>query len=186
MCVSESFVNRHPLFTKIQKEHNTILNKVRDCLTRDERKSILNWLENAENEHHRKEETLLFSALLSKKASISGPFCVLYFDQHIFDRPADLAKKLTGQAITWNEYQNIFKENKTSLNIPVEEHQALYTLLTYLRKNQAILTDTEFDKIFNSYFELLELHIVKEERCFFRVCEDLLSTDELDQINSLW
>jgi len=188
MCLQKPLEVKHPLFQIIQKEHEKIVEVLQACKTTTERKNILDWLIlETEDKHHRKEETFLFSALLPKKnLSQGGPYCVLYFDEHLQNRPADLAKEITGKDLEWLERQKTFKDQKSPLDIPLEEHQTLHSLLHFMKSPQAQADENKFNRIFEEYQQLLERHITKEERCFFRVCEMLLSPLELTSIAELW
>ena len=58
--------------------------------------------------------------------------------------------------------------------------------IDFLIEKKDILSDIEFLRNFESYVYLLKHHNVKEEKCFFRVCELCLSQAELDYIYAKW
>ena len=66
------------------------------------------------------------------------------------------------------------------------ETVALQLLRHFVTQKKDILSDIEFLRNFESYVNLLKHHNVKEEKCFFRVCELCLSQAELDQIYANW
>lgn len=186
MCRLE--LKKHNLFLQIISEHEQCLSRIEQSITIDQKKDILNWLWiEIENKHHYKEESLIYSVLAQKKKlTEGGPFCTLYFDEHITNRPNDKVKVLIQKEPSWQPHQLIYKVNQSPLNIPLEEHRALRELLVYLLENQQNMSDQQFLKIYENYVSLLKHHNTKEEKCFFRVCETCLSQTELDDILSKW
>ncbi len=179
---------KHDLFLQIISEHEHCLSLIEQAVTIVQKKQILDWLWiEIENKHHNKEDTLIYPVLFKKKKMTEGgPFCTLYFDEHIMNRPSDKVKSLINKEPSWQPHQIFYKENQSPLNIPLEEHRSLRELLVYLIENQQNLTDQHFLKIYEGYVSLLKLHVAKEEKCFFRVCETCLSQTELDEILSKW
>ncbi len=181
-------LEKNDLFKRIISEHAECSKVIEQAQTITDKKNILEWLWNVvENEHHYKEEKLIYPILAKKKKLMEGgPFCTLYFDEHITNRPSEICKKITNKDVSWQDHQIGFKANPTSLNIPLEEHRSLRDILIFLIEKKDILSDIEFLRNFESYVYLLKHHNVKEEKCFFRVCELCLSQAELDQIYDNW
>ena len=186
VCNSE--IKKHDLFLQIISEHEQCLSRIELAITIAQKKDILDWLwTEIENKHHFKEESLIYPVLAQKKKlTEGGPFCTLYFDEHIVNRPSDKVKALIQKEPSWQSHQLIYKENQSPLSIPLEEHRSLRELLVYLIENQKNISDQQFLKIYDNYVNLLKHHNTKEEKCFFRVCEICLSQIELDEIFSKW
>lgn len=182
------YLEKNALFEKIILEHKECIQVIEQAQSIFEKKQILEWLWNVnENEHHYKEEILIYPVLAKKKKLIEGgPFCTLYFDEHITNRPSEISKKITGTDLSWQKHQFEFKLNPTPLNIPLEEHRSMRDILFFIREKKDILSNDEFLNCFSNYVTLMKHHIAKEEKCFFRVCELCLSQDELDQIYINW
>ncbi|MCM2354483.1 MAG: hypothetical protein NDI63_12775 [Pseudobdellovibrio sp.] len=146
----------------------------------------LNWLkQNAVLKHQYNEEKLIFTKLLKKeRLKEGGPFCVLFFDEHVISPPAQLVKKYTTKDLTYCEHQDVFKKDRSPLEIPLEEHVSLENLL------ESLLAKPDEGLIDHPALVLLETlfhrHHEKEEKCFFKICESLLLPHEIDEILSLW
>lgn len=181
-------IKRHDLFLQIILEHEQCLSRIEQANTITQRKDILGWLwTEIENKHHYKEESLIYPVLAQKKKlTEGGPFCTLYFDEHITNRPNDKVRALIQKEPSWQSHQLVYKENQSPLNIPLEEHRSLRELLAYLIENQKNLSNQQFLRIYENYVDLLKHHNTKEEKCFFRVCETCLTQTELDDILSKW
>ncbi|MBK9323528.1 MAG: hypothetical protein IPM97_11405 [Bdellovibrionaceae bacterium] len=176
------------LFGVIRNEHERLLKLVDGALGIVQQKEILSELwQFGEEEHHAREETLLFSKLLEKdRLREGGPFCVLYFDEHLSNSPGNRVQALLGSEPLWHPRQSIFKENHSPLSIPLEEHRSMRHLLLFLIQNQKSMSDQHFRIVFSSYSNILRHHIAKEEKCFFCLCEKLLTAEELVQIEHDW
>lgn len=134
---------------------------------------------------HRLEEKLIYTKLeANPRLSEGGPYCTLYYDNHITNPPSKLVRTLTGADLEWESHHLQFKNSKTSLLIPLEEHRALKALAEYMLQHQ--LAKPDFDKVYSAFASLLELHLTKEARCFFRVCQALLTAEDLDRIAEQW
>ncbi len=181
-------LEKSALFNRIISEHDECRKAIEQAQSLNDKKKLLDWLwKVVENEHHFKEEKLIYPVLAkNKKINEGGPFCTLYFDEHITNRPSEVCKKITNKDVSWQEHQIDFKENPTSLNIPLEEHRSLRDILKFLIENKERLSDDEFLKNFGIYENMLKHHNAKEEKCFFRVCELCLSQAELDYIYAKW
>lgn len=178
----------HPLFSTILHEHTCIRNSILEALTTEHRKRLLDWLwEEVEEGNHFREEAKLFRAVLGHpNLQEGGPFCSLYFDEHLSRPPREIARKMTGQDLVWLDRQAMFKDTRTSLDIPLEEHRAAHVMLGYLRARRDFLSEDQFNKDFETYKSLLFRHMEKEERCFFRMCGTLLTEQQLDSVLAAW
>ncbi len=176
------------LFGLIKSEHERLLKLVDGATSIARQKEILSALwEFGEEQHHAREEVLLFSRLLDKdRLREGGPFCVLFFDEHIVNSPRSRVQALLGSEPSWLPHQLQFKERHSPLSIPVEEHRSMRHLLQYLLQRQNTLSDQRFAVLFAVYAEILRHHVAKEEKCFFCLCEKLLTTEELEQIEDEW
>lgn len=180
-------LTEHPLFARIQEEHEACRRQIEAAKSIVQKKSLLLWLRAADEDHHRREEIHLFTRLLGKpRLREGGPYCVFYFDEHICNPPRDLALKITGSPPLWLPEQEIFHQNTSPLDIPVEEHRTLRALLDYLISEQEKMSDSAFQTIFQTYVDVLLRHMTKEERCFFKLCQQVLEEKELDEIWQDW
>lgn len=185
MCIDPI---QHPLFIQIISEHQRHMDLIQQAVTVGDKKNILDqlWSE-IENEHHLKEEQLIYPILFQKKKlTEGGPFCTLYFDEHIMNRPSEIVKKITDHDPSWLDHQIFYKENPSPLNIPLEEHRSTREILMHLIQKRNQMQDSEFLVGFENYVRLLKHHNAKEEKCFFRVCAQCLSQSELDGLFSGW
>lgn len=168
------------------REHGLTNVCLEELLSSKNPKVQLNWLkQNAVLKHQYNEEKLIFTKLLKKeRLKEGGPFCVLFFDEHVISPPAQLVKKYTTKDLTYCEHQDVFKKNRSPLEIPLEEHVALENLL------ESLLAKPDEDLIDHQALVLLETlfhrHHEKEEKCFLKICESLLLPHEIDEILSLW
>lgn len=168
------------------REHGLTNVCLEELLSSKNPKVQLNWLkQNAVLKHQYNEEKLIFTKLLKKeRLKEGGPFCVLFFDEHVISPPAQLVKKYTTKDLTYCEHQDVFKKDRSPLEIPLEEHVALENLL------QSLLAKPDEDLIDHPALVLLETlfhrHHEKEEKCFLKICESLLLPHEIDEILSLW
>lgn len=181
-------LEEHALFKKLLNDHELIKSKITEATTTSEKRALLPWLiQEVEDKQHYQEEILIYPKLFKNpRLSEGGPYCTLYFDIHISNPPESLATRLTGTTPDWQGHQNIFKTQHTPILIPLKEHRSLRHILIYLSQNSPSLDDKEFEKLFQSYQQLLFHHLTKEARCFFRVCQTLLSESELNMIDQLW
>ncbi|WP_409479065.1 hypothetical protein [Pseudobdellovibrio sp. HCB154] len=168
------------------REHGLTNVCLEELLSSKNPKVQLNWLkQNAVLKHQYNEEKLIFTKLLKKeRLKEGGPFCVLFFDEHVISPPAQLVKKYTTKDLTYCEHQDVFKKDRSPLEIPLEEHVALENLL------QSLLAKPDENLIDHPALVLLETlfhrHHEKEEKCFLKICESLLLPHEIDEILSLW
>lgn len=176
----------HPLFLNLKRDHDKIRSKLKDASTVQSQRNLLDWLwKEVEVSLHRQEEILLYPLLEGKpQLAEGGPYCTLYYDHHLNHPPAKEAQKITGKEVGWEPHQEHFRELQTSLLIPLEEHRSLHAILKHLRESP--LPDSSFQMAFEAYRSLLDLHLTKEERCFFRVCQSLLTKAELDTLLAKW
>lgn len=181
-------LNEHKLFALIRQEHAAGLEKINHATTTIEKMELLLWLWfEIENSLHQKEELYLFSELLNRSGlSEGGPYCVLYFDEHITNRPQQQAMKITQQEPTWSKHQIQFKMKQSPLDIPLEEHRSMRSILEYLIAHRDTLKEEQFHDAFDAYAKLYRHHTKKEEQCLFCVCHRLLSNDDLDLVYEKW
>lgn len=178
----------HELFQLIKAEHQLCDEKIKLAKTITDKKNLLDWLyTEIETKHHIKEEKIIFPILFTKPGlKEGGPYCVLYFDEHLMNPPLNQFKSVTKTNPTHLEHESFYQTNPSSLDIPMEEHVCLRNYIQYLIQNKSTLTDSEFEKVFFIYTQLLEKHTRKEEKCFFVVCANSLTKEELDLMAEKW
>lgn len=168
------------------REHGQTNVCLEELLISKNPKIQLDWLkQNSVFKHQYNEEKLIFPKLLKKeRLKEGGPFCVLFFDEHVINPPAQLVKKYTAKDLTYCEHQDVFKKDRSPLEIPLEEHVSLENLL------EKLLAKPDENLIDHPALVLLETlfhrHHEKEEKCFLKICESLLLPHEIDEILSLW
>ncbi len=181
----------HPLFIEMMNEHKAILSLIANAESKLQepcfKKLLIEIHEVAEQKHHHKEETLLFKKIyLNKHIHEGGPMCTFFYDFHMMERPRQKVEKIIQKELSIEPHQNEILITKCPLVIPIEEHQSGKDLLIYLIENFENL-DPQLKK---SYFELYKSiqvsHINKEENCLYRMCADLLSPQEADEILEEW
>lgn len=157
-----------------------------ELLTSKKPRFQLDWLmQNAVLKHQYNEEKLIFTKLFKKeRLKEGGPFCVLFFDEHVITPPAELVKKYTKKDLTYCEHQDVFKKTRSPIEIPLEEHVSLASLIeTLLLKPDESLTDHPALVLLETLFHR---HHEKEEKCFLKICESLLLPHEIDEILNMW
>lgn len=184
--MSKDNTNIEALRALIEHEHQ-IINSYLDVLQLSKKpQEQLNWLkQNAILKHQFNEERLIFSKLLNNvRLKEGGPLCVLYFDEHVINPPAEVVKKIIHKDLVYCPYQSEIKKKQSPLNIPLEEHVALGNLLTALlqKPNEELVQHLDLFKL----QDLFHKHHEKEEKCFMKVCESLLIPRDVDEILSLW
>lgn len=179
-------IEEHSVFRLLKAEHTQIRNRISQANTAQEQRSLLDWLwREVEGRLHSQEETLLYPLVAANpRLAEGGPYCTHYFDQHLNNSPSQKAKSLTGSEAGWEERQRSFCDLQSPILIPLEEHRSLKHILRYLIETQ--LSDADFLLAFEIYRSLLYLHLTKEERCFFRVCQSLIAKPELDELQRRW
>ncbi len=175
------------LYSLLHNEHMLIeaqLEKLQS--SNKEQKELIIWLRtNAIQKHNFNEETLLFPILLNKKRlHEGGPFCVMFFDEHILNKPSDTVKKITGYEISYSNHQEIFRNNKSPLDIPLEEHQTCEALLHFIENTTP--QGSQYQKAISALQSQFLKHHQKEERCFIHLCDNLLTEQEIEHVLSRW
>ena len=148
-----------------------------------------------EENHHRKEEQFIFEAIKkNSKLRSGGPLCTYFFDSHMnypsLNRAFELTKKLTGVIFDalWTVQMKEIRELNLPLVIPGEDHESgriiLRAIEFLLFKNSSTQTidHVKIETLFAAYLEIQKGHFDREENCFFRMCIDLISTEEWHQI----
>lgn len=160
-----------------------------------------------EENHHEKEEKVIFSAVrMDPRIRMGGPLCTLYFDQYL-QAPAIACAQRVVKEILIELKENIetvdglevneltkpiwaeeFAEDLSSnspLLIPAGDHVAGRMLLQFahilLKKSDKIIVDqlNSFLKIiFFHYREIQMDHFVREENCFLKMCQSLVAADQ--------
>lgn len=170
----------------IFREHQVINTCLNELLQSSQPLIQLRWLkDNAILKHQYNEELLIHKKLLNKeRLKEGGPFCVLFFDEHIVNPPAEIAKKYAKKDLTYCRHQLDIKAKKSPLDIPLEEHASLNTMLdAFLLKSNEELTGQVGLVVLQ---DLFKKHHEKEEKCFFVICQTLLVPHEIEEILEHW
>lgn len=127
--------------------------------------------------HHYKEEELLFPLLHETgRLSEGGPMCTLFQGLSLEN---DFSGRITQRRKNSYTSHELNEKMKKALNagsplrIPIEEHLLGHECLWQAKQYKNI--DSSFNKIIDDYYDLLRLHIRKEDECLFRVAEYSLS-----------
>lgn len=146
-----------------------------------------------EENHHRKEETFLFSAVRGNpKITAGGPMCTMYFDSHMFFTTIKVAQalalKITAQEFlpTWTEDLEMDRVSNSPLTIPGEDHEASRILLRAAQKiletDLTLKEHLSLVELLKLYIEIQKQHFQREENCFFPMCKNLLPPQRWQQI----
>jgi hemerythrin-like domain-containing protein len=178
----------HPLFLQIKAEHDHIRSLIHQYNTSPEPLTILKKLELfAELEHHTKEENLLFAHLLNFEAVNSGgPLCMLYLDDYMLNHPIEIYKKITGREPEIDDRLKEFFVKASAMRIPINDHLGGKMILHYLIENYENLEKEKRTQFFKAYQSIQDIHMQKEENCFFFLCANFLTQSSADQIYQKW
>lgn len=181
----------HPLIDRLKTEHQLIeelINQAKSENDHKRQKILLKQLYHInETQHHFNEETLLFAKTSEKeKIREGGPFCVLYYDQHISNPPIEKVEKLIHKKIQIKSTQQNFYDRRSPICIPIDEHRAGEALLNFIILEHDHLSISEIDSLLYEYQNIQKQHFKKEEGCFFCLVNNLLTVAELDEILALW
>lgn len=145
-----------------------------------------------EKTHHGKEEKILFPWILSKNlANQGGPQCGLFMQyrvewkttESILEKFNDILGAHLLPRLS-DSTQKMLSEN-SFIGIPLEEHQAGASALllfegVFLNK-KVKMSLPEIKKLILDYFDLMEMHIRKEDECMFiMVHENMTEKDDED------
>lgn len=140
-----------------------------------------------ESYHHEAEESALFKAVAKNpKIKNGGPQCTYFYDVQMANNPllAVYSELNIKDLVIRDEHiPENFKEEfskKLPIVIPLEEHIAGKLLLEEIYR--LINQDGNIDriiKLFKQYYNIQVFHFKKEESCFFEMCANLLSPDDL-------
>jgi len=135
--------------------------------------------------HTANEENLLFSEMLKhKELNEGGPFCVLYYDDHMCHRPQDRFYSLFKEGVPHRESLDFFIKNKSPLDIPIEDHSVLISLVDrFIVKNYPVELESE---LISSIQNIMHKHHEKEETCFLKMCEAVLKDSSVEMILNNW
>lgn len=180
----------------ISNEHKALMSSFERqlvaCIDRASWRDFIVWcFENLENNHHRKEEEFIFSAVRADpRIRAGGPLCTLYFDQQMIYSSLKLAQKtvkeVTGHQLEpqWTEDLKTDQANNSPLTIPGEDHEAGRILL----RGAEILLEKEepgqaLKLIFKVYRDIQLSHFQREENCFLKMCKTLLPPERWQEIS---
>lgn len=150
-----------------------------------------------EENHHLKEEQFIFEAIKkNSKIRSGGPLCTYFFDSHMnhpsLNRAFELTKKLTGLNFEarWSVQMKEIREKNLPLVIPGEDHESgriilrAIAFLLFKDSSTHTINHDKIETLFAAYIDIQKDHFDREENCFFRMCIDLISTEEWRQIQS--
>ena len=172
----------HPLFVKIRSEHKEIWEIAQNLLSDP---YMGNQLLQKLKGHHLKEERFIFRQIKDHpRLSEGGPMCTYFYDEQIHSPPLSIAKDLLGEEILWRDDQQDLVKTSSPLLIPLGEHRAIISLLSFLINRQG--DEKLRAKVNRELLRILKSNIQKEENCFFKVCIKLLGYDGLNQADQDW
>lgn len=178
---------QHPLFEHIRAEHAKIRSMLQLLHTENRLQKVMELWVFAELHHHSKEETLLFSILANKpRVREGGPMCSYYFDSYLNDRAVENAEKIIGSPIILEMHQQKYYSENLPLRIPTDEHRAGKAILHHILTQAEKLSASEYESLLSLYERVQNIHLQKEETCFFHLCCSLLSEAEADAILRDW
>lgn len=137
-----------------------------------------------EDFHHRKEEELLFPMIAAdRRVHAGGPECVLHFDAQMRSPPLEAARRACESVRakidepSWPPALQRFRDERSPLLIPVEDHEAGRILLR--GAGDVLSRDAWADalRLLESYRSLQVRHFRKEDGCLFRMALQLLDRD---------
>lgn len=142
--------------------------------------------------HHGKEEELLFPALAANPGvHAGGPECVLHFDQQMRSPPMETARRacvamaVDAVELPWPPELERLRKSQSPLTIPLEDHEAGRMLL---RAVELSLGQDEMGagekalRLFETYRDLQERHIRKENGCLFRMSRSLIGPGQWSEL----
>lgn len=179
---------KHPLFKRIHDDHQKIDQLIKNCSDESLSKKSLELLfDFAENQHHYKEEDLLFKAIYEYPQLVTGgPLCMFYMDDYILNHPVDTLNQLTGLNIDIPERLRSYYETGSNLRVPLNEHLAGNKLLSELIKKYEEHSILERQKLFKLYTQIHSSNKSKEENCFLHLCSTLLTEEQANTILEKW
>lgn len=170
------------IIASLQEEHREILRRMESIQTNGPTSEALLSLFNFVGViHHQKEEELLFPIFAKSNClSQGGPFCGYFMGLRLdLNREGTIRAHLaefsrrSGIVLTpppppaWLSAQD-------PLSIPMEEHELAHLLsdaiTELLHRESENLKDAFFETLLHDYFNLVRLHIQKEETCLFVQC----------------
>lgn len=176
----------HILFASIKSEHQQILAEL-EKISRSPSVQGLEWCKSAiEEEHHTKEEIILFKPMLKEeRVKQGGPMCGLYFDFFQMNRPEEFLKAKSLDFKPTPKQEIFFKESHP-LQVPVSEHIASRIFLDNLISNFSSNSIETNNKLFSEYLHLNKDHFKKEDNCFLKMAEMILPNSTLDGMYNIW
>jgi hemerythrin-like domain-containing protein len=196
----------------ISNEHKTLLRlfdaQLGVCSSLESWRSFIAWCFDCfENNHHRKEEEFIFSAVRpDPRIRAGGPLCTLYFDQQMIYSSLKLAQKtvkdLTGQQLDplWTEDLKADQVSNSPLTIPGEDHEAgrillrgaeiliesegQYPTLSQSASAEGAKKQEALRKLFSVYRDIQVSHFQREENCFLKMCKTLLTAERWQEISA--
>ncbi len=146
-----------------------------------------------EGNHHEKEEKFIFEAVKDNcKIKSGGPLCTYFFDGHMTNpslrRAIEISRIQTGLILepTWTPLMKAIRDKNLPLMIPGEDHEAGRIILRgvehLLNLEPSKHTHAKIEVLYETYIEIQKTHFDREENCFFRMCSDLIPSQQWDQI----
>jgi hemerythrin-like domain-containing protein len=135
-------------------------------------------------EHHRREEEILFARLAKfSRLTEGGPMCTHYMGVRIGSDPVarlENAMKETfgtfARPVLAPEMEALIEKN-SPLSIPLEEHKAGAAAMRAMKKlveaflRGDTLAEISLSRLGRLYVNMLRLHIEKEDHCLFKIVE---------------
>lgn len=135
--------------------------------------------------HHRKEEELLFPAIMnSPRMNEGGPRCTHFMTVRMMDNTASrLIETLPKSEVEKYRSEQLEVPQHHPLSIPLEEHMAGHLALLRVRMDldSYALDSRNRSSLMMSIWEythLLRIHIEKEDTCLFVLADQILSEAE--------
>jgi hemerythrin-like domain-containing protein len=194
-------MDEHRLF---QNGFDEIFRRAKNTAEPEARKEILRALFSFcrvffEEFHHGKEEELLFPALATKPGvHAGGPECVLHYDQQMRSPPLEAARRVCAEVgvkaieLPWAPDLQNLRATQSPLTIPLEDHEAgriLLRAIEFCLEQDETGAGEKTLRLFESYRDLQERHIRKENGCLFCMSRSLIDPghwSELEKREPKW
>lgn len=189
-------------FVVLKQEHSILLQSLAQGLaksmTLSEWSSFLQMIEETfENNHHAKEEELIFAAVRPNELIRGGgPMCTFYFDGHICSSSMSMALKEIAKFPDFqappptSSHLPLDQKSGSPLSIPGEDHESgrmLLSLCHFILVKNDLNEDQKISSLktaMHVYKMIQERHFQREENCFFKMCESLLTAEQIIEIAS--
>lgn len=166
---------------ELKAQHDSILKTLTETINAWQSKDFvslektLSTLVSQLNKHNQAELDILFKNIPDEKLKQGGPFCSLYFDFFMNNRPFRISEMYISELekqdfkIIPEPFFKPFFDRSSLLTIPIEEHIAAIAIAKSLLKNIKTAPEDSFSKSLYYLNDLLKQNFRKEETCLWEV-----------------